>query len=133
MRALFDTNVILDVWLLREPFWRGSAAAVGKVELGAVEGYLCPTTITTLHYLGRKQLGEALVRERLFDLLSIFKLGELSADVFHLALESRISDFEDAVIESVAVKSEIDVIVTRNVKDFKHSTVSVIEPLQLLK
>ena len=133
MKALFDTNVVLDVWLLRDPFWRDSASAIGKVEIAEIEGFICPTTITTLHYLGKKQLGEKLAREHLFNLLKIFRLGQLKDSTFHLALESQISDFEDAVIEAVAIESGLDAIITRNTRDFKKSRIRAIEPLELVR
>ena len=133
MKALFDTNVVLDVWLLRDPFWRDSASAIGKVEIAEIEGFICPTTITTLHYLGKKQLGEKLAREHLFNLLEIFRLGQLKDSTFHLALESQISDFEDAVIEAVAIESGLDAIITRNTRDFKKSRIRAIEPLELVR
>ena len=123
----------MDVWLLRDPFWRDSASAIGKVEIAEIEGFICPTTITTLHYLGKKQLGEKLAREHLFNLLKIFRLGQLKDSTFHLALESQISDFEDAVIEAVAIESGLDAIITRNTRDFKKSRIRAIEPLELVR
>jgi predicted nucleic acid-binding protein len=57
VKVLLDTNVILDVWLARKPFCEDSANLLTNVETRELEGYLCPTTITTLHYLVKPKIG----------------------------------------------------------------------------
>jgi predicted nucleic acid-binding protein len=131
MRVLLDTNIILDVWLAREPFWRDSANILAKAETKQIEGWICPTSITTLHYLGKKVLGEKRTRELLKQLIKICKVGKISKETFTRALESNISDFEDAVIESVAIGCGVDVIATRNTSDFKQSKVPAREPSEI--
>ena len=131
MRILLDTNVILDVWLAREPFWKDSAALLARAERKEIEGWICPTTITTLHYLGKKVLGEERTRSLLDQLITICRVGKMSRQTFKVALESEISDFEDAVIEAVSIGSDIDIIATRNVGDFKKSKIPAREPSQI--
>lgn len=128
MKVLLDTNVILDVWLARDPFWRDSAKLLGKVERKEIEGVICPTTVTTLHYLGKKILGEKKARGLIRDILGICEIGEISKRSFNSALESKVNDFEDAVIESVAILMKVDYIATRNLKDFRRSKVDAQEP-----
>lgn len=130
---MVDTNVILDVWLLREPYWKESATLVSWVEQGKLTGFLCPITITTLHYLGKSALGEKQARVLLGQLLDIFKVGVLTPEIFRDALSSRITDFEDAVIEAVSLAAEVDVIATRNLKDFQRSRIHAKSPAQLLQ
>ena len=132
MKVLVDTNVILDVWLTREPFWRDSAKLIGKIEKKEISGVICPTTITTLHYLGKKVLGEEKARKLIKSLLEITKVGNVSETAFRNALESPISDFEDAVIESVAIAGKVDFIASRNLKDFKKSRVKAKEPADFI-
>lgn len=132
MKVLLDTNVILDVWLAREPFWRDSACVLGKVEKKEIDGVISPHTITTLHYLGKNVLGEERARELLNSLLNISKVGNTSGRTFKMALGSEISDFEDAVVEAVSITSKVDFIVTRNIKDFKRSRIKAIEPSEII-
>lgn len=131
MKVLLDTNVILDVWLAREPFWRDSASVLAKAETRKIEGWISPTTITTLHYLGRKAIGEKKTRELIRKLIKICKVGKMSKETFSRALESGVSDFEDAVIESVAIGCGIDVIATRNISDFRKSQIPAKEPSEI--
>ncbi|MGJ8638803.1 MAG: PIN domain-containing protein [Opitutaceae bacterium] len=131
MRILLDTNVVLDVWLAREPFWKDSAALLAKAERKEIEGWICPTTITTLQYLGKKVLGERQTRSLLDQLITICKVGEMSRRTIKVALESEISDFEDAVVEAVSIGSNIELIATRNIGDFKKSRIEAKEPSQI--
>lgn len=128
MKILLDTNVILDVWLAREPFWRDSAKLLAKIERKEIKGVICPTAVTTLHYLGKKALGEEKARNLINSLLEILKIGRVTKGSFMKALESEIKDFEDAVIESVAIIEAVDYIATRNLKDFRKSRVEAKEP-----
>ncbi len=50
-RILFDTNVVLDVLLDRQPYVEASAAAGADVETGISEGMLAAHAVTTIHYL----------------------------------------------------------------------------------
>lgn len=44
------------------------------------------------------------------------------------ALASSISDYEDAVVERVSVKADMDYIITRNVKDYQQGMMKTISP-----
>ena len=57
MRVLFDTNVLLDVLLEREPYVQVATRLVAPVDNGRIEGSICATAVTTLYYVGAKDLG----------------------------------------------------------------------------
>jgi predicted RecB family nuclease len=52
----------------------------------------------------------------------------MSEETLLKALESRLADYEDAVIEAMALENKIDVIATRNLKDFRKSEIEAKEP-----
>ena len=49
------------------------------------------------------------------------------------AISSEIGDYEDAIMVETAIRSEMDCIVTRNVKDYAKSSIKVYEPSTFLK
>jgi len=128
VRVLIDTNVILDVWLARQPFLSDSARILSAAEKKKISGIICPTTVTTLHYLVKKHRGEAKARELLHSLLRICSVGTFRRPEIDEALRSKIKDFEDAVIEAVALRTGSEIIATRNTEDFKASRVPAREP-----
>lgn len=128
MKVLIDTNVILDVLLARQPFLPASARILSAAEQKKISGVICQTTVTTLHYLVKKHRGEAKARELLKALLRICSVGTFRRAEIDDALASKIKDFEDAVIEAVALKTSSEIIATRNTEDFKGSRVPAREP-----
>lgn len=133
MRILFDTNVILDVLLDREPFSTTAAQLFSKVEAGELSGYICATTVTTLHYLARKTVGTERAQKEIKKLLNLFEVAPVNRSVLEGALKARFADFEDAVIHEAAVQVEVQGIVTRNIADFKGANILLYSPEELLK
>lgn len=131
MKVMLDTNVILDVWLAREPFWQDSASLMARIEKGEIKGCVCPTTVTTLHYLAKKVLGEDKARGLIGQLVDLCEVGPMTDATIKAALDSDLQDFEDAVIEAVAVKSRVQAIATRGAKHFRKSKIEAKEPFQI--
>jgi predicted nucleic acid-binding protein len=127
-KILLDTNVILDVFLNRQPHVKASSAVWTAVENGFVEGMLAAHAITTIHYLVRKEHGTAAARRMVGAILRVFRVARVDADVIEDALRSPSADFEDAVTASAAVIAGCDIIVTRDPKGFRGSQVRVMTP-----
>ena len=125
MKILLDTNIVLDVLMDRMPFSDTAVELFSKVEEGNIIGYLCGTTITTVYYLAAKTLGAARAQEEIKKLLTLFEVAPVNRLVLESALAVDFNDFEDAVIHEAACHVGADAIVTRNLKDFKKSRISV--------
>lgn len=50
MKVLFDTNVVLDHLLEREPHADNAERLLNLVDTGRIDGIICSTTATTIHY-----------------------------------------------------------------------------------
>jgi len=133
LKVLFDTNVILDVMLLREPFLKSSALLLAEVERKNIEGFVCSTTVTTIHYLVEKTKNRKVALSQIDSLLKIFQVTQVDKSCLESALKSKITDFEDAVLNESAYRERVDGIVTRNEKDFKQSKLTIYNPEELLK
>ncbi len=131
MRILFDTNVILDVLLDREPFSSSAAKLFSKVEKGKITGYVCATTITTLHYLTSKMIGADAAIEEINKLMMLFEVAPVNRAVLDAALTSGFKDFEDAVVHESGVYKETQGIVTRDLNGFKKSKIPIYSPEEL--
>ena len=129
---MVDTNVVLDVLLDRQPFAKSAARIFAFVEESKIEGFLCATTVTTVDYLLGQALAPAKARQALRQLLHLFEIAPVNRPVLEQALQSRISDFEDAVLEQSARLVGADAIATRNVRDFEKSSVTVFDPVDLI-
>lgn len=132
MNALIDTNVIVDVLVKRQPHFADSSRILDRAERGDFTAWLCATTITTVFYLVRRHLGSVETIERLEDLTAICATAAVNQAVIESALRSSIGDFEDAVLNHAALTVGANCIVTRNVADFRHSSLLVYTPGQFL-
>ena len=129
MRILVDTNVIIDVLTSREP-WRESAEKIFLMAANhTVDMYITASVATDIYYLIRKHLHNTetakQVMEKLYSLVGIL---EVTAEDCLNALASPIRDYEDAVVEEVAVRRKMEYIVTRNIKDYQAGKVRTILP-----
>jgi predicted nucleic acid-binding protein len=131
LRVLFDTNVVLDVLLDREPFSTTAAQLFSKVETGDISGYVCATTVTTVHYLASKVVGADRAREEIRKLLTLFEIAPVNRSVIEAALAAQFTDFEDAVVHEAALHVGAQGIVTRDITGFKQAKVSVYSPGEL--
>jgi predicted nucleic acid-binding protein len=131
LKIVFDTNIILDVLLNREPFVDLSANIVSFVENKNIEGYLCATTITTLDYLISKQTNRNTARIEIQKLLNIFEISEVNAKVLDMSLKSGFRDFEDAVQYYSGECCGVNGLVTRNAKDYKQAKLPIYTPDEL--
>lgn len=132
MRVLFDTNVILDVLLDREPHADVATRLLSLVDQGRLEGVVCATTMTTIHYLASKAVGEKKAARYVTELLGMFSVAAVDGDVLDSALALGFSDFEDAVLHEAASASGALAIVTRNEKDFAAASLPIFNPHELL-
>lgn len=110
MRVMIDLNVILDVVQKRLPHYDASAAVLSAARLVQFEAYIPSHAVTTIHYLVTK----------------------FATNVFLRARTISLSDFEDAVVASLAEHSSSDYIMTRNIADFRNSPVAAITPEEFL-
>jgi len=128
VKVLLDTNVILDVLLNRHPFSDDSAQLMAMVDRSEVQGFLCATTVTTIHYLLAKYLDSKRSIKQVRLLLSLFEIAPVNRVVLENALAGHSPDYEDAVIIEAAQHAGVEYIVTRNIKDFKKSLIPVYTP-----
>ena len=130
--VLFDTNVVLDVLLDRQPYAEASAAVWAAVESGISKGMLAAHAVTTIHYLVRKEMGTAKARRTLTAILRVFEVAAVDGAVIHEALQLPFSDFEDAVTAAAAQLAGCECIVTRDPKGFHGSPVRALTPEALI-
>lgn len=131
-RVLFDSDVLLDVLAQRQSFVVASARALNTVTQGQVQGYVSGHAVTNIFYILDRQIGSEVARELLSRLLQRIQVASVTDEVIRAALQSSITDFEDAVTSEAANAAGLEVIVTRNTSDFVASSVPAILPEEFL-
>ncbi len=127
MRALIDTDVLLDVALAREPYLQASESVFHWAEMdrtAAVAWHSLPNCAYVLKGAARPYLN---------DVLEIFTVAPVSIMDAKRALSLPMSDVEDAFQSAAALAWRADYIVTRNVEDYVRSPVPALTPADFLK
>lgn len=138
MRALIDTNVIIDALQRREPWFQEASAIFLAVANQQVVGCLTTKQAADIHFFSRKQFRgqdsvDAQARQVLSKLLGLFELIDTLAIDCQTALTIENGDYEDAILQATAQRSGVDCIVTRNAEHFKASPVAVYSPEAFLQ
>ncbi len=133
-KILIDTDVILDFFFDRKPFSDNSTIILSHCEKGLLDGFITPVIISNIYYLLRRTAKHDKVIEKLKQLLSITHVLQMDRLVIEKALNSDFKDFEDALQNFAAINyGEIEVIVSRNIKDYKKSEIGVFTPESFVK
>lgn len=127
-----DCDVIIDLLTAREPFFKDSALVFQQAQDNDIALYTSPLAIANVYYIVRKSKGDEKTREILLKLLSIVKLIAIGEDSVLQALNSGFKDFEDAIQYYAAKPMSCDYIITRNVKDYKMSSIKATTPKELI-
>ena len=132
MKVFFDTNVIIDAITERNVSFKNSRNLIIKAANESIDGYICSTQITDIYYILRKYITDSNERKMIIkSILETFKVLPLLPSDLQYVLNSKINDFEDAILEEVAKVNMIKSIVTNNKKDFKESTLTIYSPEEL--
>ena len=134
MKILVDTNVVIDALTGREP-WNKSAEKIFL--LGAnhiMDMYITASSATDMYYIIRKHLHDTQAAKQVMGkLYSLMGILEVTGNDCVEALASTLTDYEDAVVEKVASRKDMDYIVTRNIKDYQNGSVKAILPDDFIK
>jgi predicted nucleic acid-binding protein len=133
-RVFLDTNVLLDILLRRDPFYAAAAMIWLKVESRELEGLVSLPSLGTIFYLTRKSADLNTARQTLSTICRVLQVADSPGQAGHMALQSHIPDFEDALQYAIATLAGADCLVTRNPSDFpKRGKVPVLTPEEFLK
>lgn len=132
MRALIDTNIILDVLCQRERFFENSSMVFKFCEMKKLDGVISALSIPNLVYIMRKELDHDAIKIVLQKLSLIFKIEDLKAADLLKAAVMDFKDYEDALQSVCAERTNADFIISRNVKDFQNSSVKAVTPEEFL-
>jgi predicted nucleic acid-binding protein len=128
MKVLIDTNVIIDVLNVREPFFKESVACLEFCAKRKI-GIITSTQTKDIFYLSRRNgMTVTEAKSALKKLTSRLKIIDVTAADVSKALDSDMPDYEDALIAFSCKRSKIDYIVSRNYKDFENSPVPALSP-----
>jgi predicted nucleic acid-binding protein len=129
-----DTDVIIDFLIDRKPHSREAAIIFTLIEQKKLRGYVSSLTFSNLYYVLRKVESHSRVISKLDSISKILTILKVDQQIIKDSIASGFSDFEDSIQYNCALDfKKIDVLITRNTKDYKNSEIPIMTPADYLK
>lgn len=133
MKVFLDTNVVIDFYDQRGQFYYPAAVIFDLAYKGKIEIYVSAITFVNAFFILRKSYTRKELYASLSGLASLCIITEVNKTIIERCLHDERKDFEDSVQYSSSLLHQVDVVVTRNVKDFKEFADNVCTPSELLE
>lgn len=130
--VLCDINVILDIFLKRDPYYAPAARLFTLIEEKKLQGYLSAQSFPTMFYILSKELKREKAMRVLEKLRIVFRVAAVDEKVIDLSLASTFKDFEDALQYYSALHVRADYLITRNKADYRTDRLPVLTPEEFL-
>lgn len=118
MRVFLDTNVVVDFFGHREPFFAAAASIIDMAIREEITLVVSSLTFINAAYILRRALGKEATSRKLVQLSAISEISHIDGHIIKDALRRDTRDFEDCVQYLSAIQGEAEVIVTRDKTGF---------------
>lgn len=132
-RLFLDTNIVLDFLGERVPFYDSIAKIATLADKGQIKLVVSALSYSTVNYFLCKYENKEIAKEKLRKFKVISEISNLDEKIIEKGLNSDFSDFEDSLQYFSAVSSDCNILITRNGKDFKGSSMPVMTAEEYLK
>ena len=127
--VFIDTDVIVDFLTDRKPFSLESAKIFSLIDQKKIKGCVSSLSFSNLYYVLRKFGTPGKVISSLKELSDMVDILKVDGVTVKSALTSDFKDFEDSIQYFAALEyKKTDCIITRNIKDYKASSLPVMTP-----
>lgn len=132
-RLLIDTNIVIDLLSKRDKLYDEAADLFSRADKKELELTISSLTFANTNYILSKLKSAKEAREILRKFKVLVELLSLDDKVTELALsDDDFPDFENGLQYYSAIENQIDIIITRNKKDFKNSKIPVLTAKEFL-
>ena len=124
-RILVDTNIIIDLLTKRQDFYIAASELFTLADKKEIKLAISSLTFANTFYMLSKELNDAKAKEILRKFKLLVQVLPMDDKIIDLSLNSEFRDFEDAIQYFTAIENNLEIIITRNLKDFKLAKIPV--------
>ena len=132
IKALIDTNVLLDHLAKRAGFYQDAAAIFSMVDDGYLTGIVPSLSIVNCAYVLPKHYETKSVLVQIKKMLHMFTISHVDALILEEAANLAPYDYEDAVQYLSALPHHPDIIISRDKKGFLNFDIPVMTPAEFV-
>lgn len=133
MIVLIDTDVLLDVALDRAPHAVSAAGLLDVCERKSITGFVAWHTVSNVYYLLQPSRGQESARRFIVELLGFIEVAPTDSESLRYAARLAMTDLEDAMQVAAATACGAELILTRNLRDFRRSPIRATTPAAFLR
>ncbi len=130
---LLDTDVLVDVAINRAPFSEPATELLGRIEQGIVPASVAWHSLSNLYYVVSPALGRVTILDFIAGLTQFVGVAATRTEDIQYAVVLPMTDFEDAMQVAAARACGAHYIVTRNTRDYTHSPIAAVNPIQAIQ
>lgn len=132
-KVLIDTNIVIDLLAKRKDFYDEAAELFSLSDKKELKLTISSLTFANTNYVLAKQKSPKQAKKILRKFKVLVEIMNLDDKIIELALsDDEFSDFEDGLQYYSALENGVDLILTRNKKDFKNSKIPVLTAKEYL-
>ena len=132
-RIFLDTDVVMDFLTKRQPFAVEAMKLMEYSNRKELELCISSLSLSNIHYLISRIENKSKAREKIKGILKLVDILSIHKSTTEKAAYSEFKDFEDAIQNFCAKENGIKSIITRNVKDYSKSTLSIQTPKEFIR
>jgi predicted nucleic acid-binding protein len=131
-RLFIDTNVLLDLFGERSPFYNSIAKIATLADKGRIIIVVSALSYATVSYFLTKFENKEKAKDKLRKFKIISEICVLNEIIIEKGVNSNFTDFEDSLQYFSALNSDCSILITRNAKDFKESQIPIMNADEFL-
>jgi predicted nucleic acid-binding protein len=128
VRVFVDTDVCIDLLSGRKPFNSNAEKLFSLADLGKIKICVSSLSFANIDYVLRSQYSAHHSRQIIAKFKTLVNVLAVDSKTIDLAIASDFRDFEDAIQYYSAIENGLTTLITRNIKDFKKSTIKIVAP-----
>lgn len=132
MKVFVDSDVIIDFLTGRTPFGENAKLIFQLGQEEKLNLYTSPLILANANYIIGIMESKKVALAKIKRFCELVKVCPMSQSTVDSAIRSTFTDFEDALQNFCAEEANISILVTRNIKDFKRSNISIMKPEELI-
>ena len=133
VEVFIESEVLLDLLTERKLFVDNAVRIIQLATEGAILASTTPLVIANIYYILKKDFSHKSILIKFNELLSVVDIVNMNKRSVMEALNSDFTDFEDALQNFSLKNTDIQTIITRNIKDYKNSEFNVLTPSEFLE
>lgn len=131
-RVFIDTDVILDLFLRREPHHTIALHFFSRLKGRNAQGCTSPVAVANTYCMLAKIRNKRYAIQKITRLRRLLQIAAVDQSIVDAALEAPYKDFEDSIQYHCARQNGLEHLITRNLTDYPRGPLKVLLPEEYL-